>query len=154
MSTETMTRRLHVVGDDDLAPPVAPSQAPSRPRVGLVELDVLGLRAMAGDKAASLMAETQASADSLVGEGRDAARQRLVARLLAVARSEVCLLQAMYKERLLEGNERGLRQVEQALATADKRLTLFLEEHRRESSAERRPVVTVGGAEQAFVKSR
>jgi hypothetical protein len=131
----------------------APADVPARRSLGLSWLDRLPLAALVSDDPSNLLEEVRASAEALAGEDPDAARLRMLSRLLAGARAQVQLLEALLAERVAKRDLGGVEIINKALAGASKRLALWLAEHRASSASGRRAaVVVVGNAQHVTVR--
>lgn len=90
----------------------------------------------------------------LAGDDANGARARLLARSIASARAQVCILEAMIAERVAERDAAGLALVDRALTNASRRILALLAEHRRAYAPERAVVVAVEHANVTVTGSR
>ena len=130
-----------------------PEPEKPKPGLGLTWLDRLPLDALVSDDAANVVEQVRLSAEALAGDQADAARLRLLSRLLSATRAQVILLEAMINERLAKRDAGGVDLINKVLNGASKRLVLLLAEHRASCASGRRAsvVVAVGNAEHVTV---
>lgn len=107
------------------------SRAGRPPRVELSWLDRLAATACADGEATALVELVRASAESLSGDDPSAARSRLLAREIAIAKATLDLLVASMGERLGRGDERGAILLDRLATGAAKRLALLVGAHAR-----------------------
>jgi hypothetical protein len=127
--------------------PVTASRASRPPRLELSWLDRLAASACADGDTAALVELVRASAESLSGDDPSAARARLLAREIAVAKATLDLLVAGMGERLGRGDERGALLLDRLATGAAKRLALLAGAHSRT------PVVAVAHADIVHVEA-
>jgi hypothetical protein len=116
-------------------------------RLELSWLDRLAASACADGDTVALVELVRASAESLSGDDASAARARLLAREIAIAKATLDLLVAGMGERLGRGDERGALLLDRLATGAAKRLALLTGAHSRT------PVVAVAHADVVHVEA-
>lgn len=114
----------------------------------LERLAARGMEIGSEDDGAPVLREILAWAEALDSSAtRDAARLRLVSKLLAASRAKSLLIERIRDHHLMAGNAAELRMAQRALDSETKRLAVLLAEHRMACSADKRSVtVAVGRA--------
>lgn len=115
----------------EAVPTGSASRAGRPPRLELSWLDKLAATACADGEATPLVELVRASAESLSGVDPGAARARLLAREIAIAKATLDLLVAAMGERLGRGDERGAILLDRLATGAAKRLALLTSAHSR-----------------------
>lgn len=128
----TMVDRHHLqLVTPGTVPTGSASRAGRPPRLELSWLDRLAATACADGEATALVELVRASAESLSGDDPSAARSRLLAREIAIAKATLDLLVASMGERLGRGDERGAILLDRLATGAAKRLALLAGAHGR-----------------------
>jgi hypothetical protein len=111
--------------------PAGSASRAGRARLELSWLDRLAASACADGETAALVELVRTSAESLSGDDPSAARSRLLAREIAIAKATLDLLVAGMGERLGRGDERGALLLDRLATGAAKRLALLAGAHAR-----------------------
>lgn len=129
-STVVDRHALQLVTSETVATATPPRARPT-PQLGLSWLDKLAATACADGETAGLVELVRASAEALCGDAPDAARARLLAREIAIAKATLDLLVAGLGERLARGDERGALLLDRLATGAARRLALLTGAHTR-----------------------
>lgn len=134
---------------------MAPARVDPPPQLGLTWLDKLAATAFvdcAETGPGPLIKVICESAQSLIGDDRDAARIRLLAREIAMVKASLDLITASIGERLRANDERGALLADRLARSATRRLTMLCAEHRAAGAVERRStIVAVAHADAVHV---
>jgi hypothetical protein len=121
-------------------------------RLGLPALDLLALTSFTTGNAAQLVEHARGLAEALAGAEGDATRKRTIARVLAITRSQMDLIDAAMGEAL---GRRDLEVVKALTKLADsmtRRLKTLLEEHRIELGRDKPVQMFVAHADTVTVR--
>ena len=137
-------------------PAPAPSRAPGQ-RLGLSWLDKQATTALVeGDATdlAELVELVCGCAEALAGDDANAARRRLLAREIAIAKATLDVLTSSIGDRVRAGDERGALLADRLATSAARRLAILAAEHRATCAAEKwQAVVAIGHADVVHVEA-
>ena len=155
MTTPTVPRHLSLAAcaSDAQLEAVAREEPPSLPpRLGLPALDQLALTAFTTGDAAQLVEHARGMAEALASNDGDATRRRTIARLLAVARSQVDLIDAAVGEAMGRRDFDAVKALTKLEDSMTRRLKMLLEEHRIELGRDRPVQMFVAHADSVTVR--
>jgi hypothetical protein len=112
-------------------------EPPQQPRLGLPALDQLALTSFTIGEPTQLLEHARGLAESLAGPDGDGSRRRTIARALAVARSQMDLLDAAVGEALGRRDFEAVKTLTKLADSMTRRLKVLLEEHRIELGRDR-----------------
>ncbi len=144
VTTTTSVEEVHALA--------VPGEGAPETQLGLHWVDQLPIRALVSSDPTAVLEHARALAAALCGPGHDAARLRLLARSIAVARTQMSLLEGMLLERLAKRDDGGVESTDKALRSVTSRLVKLIEAHRLESSQQRRVSVVVAHANEVRVE--
>jgi hypothetical protein len=131
---------------------------PEPPRqLGFSSFDNAAVTAFAkGDATAvaQLIESTRLLAEALAGPEGDTVRVRMLARIVATARTQQRLLEALLGERLAQRDFEAVDAIEKVLNGVASRLSVMTRHLRAESETRRRPVVLINNAERVSIGGR
>jgi hypothetical protein len=145
--------RLTIVPTNDVADvALARDDSPAHPttsqRLGLSSLDHIAAAAFFEGNKEQFFELVRGCAESLVGDDKEEARQRLLAREIAIEKCGRDLLLAAVGDSAREGNEKAAVLLDKLTTSSTRRLTWLLAEHRAACSSNTRPtLVAIGHAD-------
>ncbi len=144
MSTTSPIEEVHTL--------TVPGEPVPAAQLGLHWVDQLPIRSLVSTDPTAVVEHARALAAALCGPGHDAARLRLLARSIAVARTQMSLLEALLLDRLSKRDDSGVESTDKALRSVTSRLVKLIEAHRLESSQHRRVSIAVAHADEIHVE--
>ena len=125
-----------------------------KPRLDLTWLDRLPMEALVSDDVTNLVADARLMAEALAGDDPDAARVRLLSRLITSTRSQLILLETKHNQCLTARDRVGVDLLDRAVKSTANRLVLLLAEHRASCTSGRYtpPVVAVSATANPVVR--
>lgn len=146
---------LRLVAND--ANGTRPAHAEPPRRLGLSWLDKQAITALIeGDPSdlSELVELARGCAEALAGDDANAARRRLLAREIAIAKATLDVLTASIGDRVRAGDERGALLADRLATSAARRLAILAAEHRATCAAEKwQAVVAIGHADVVHVEA-
>jgi hypothetical protein len=154
VTTPTVPRHLSLAPCASDAQPEALARVePSPPpRLGLPALDQLALTSFTTGDAAHLVEYARGMAEALASNNGDTTRRRTIARLLAVARSQVDLIDAAVGEAMGRRDFEAVKSLTKLADSMTRRLKMLLEEHRIELGRDRPVQMFVAHADSVTVR--
>jgi hypothetical protein len=127
------------------------------PRLGLSWVDKMVATALVEGSASELadfLDLVRGCADSLAGEDATGARQRLLAREIAIAKATLDATTATIGHRMRANDASGATLADKLATSAAKRLAILVEAHRADTTVERRSaVIAIGHVEHVTVEA-
>ena len=154
MPTTEAEHSLRLVSNEGVA---TPSSRVPKPKLGLPWLDRLAATALvqgSPSELAEFIEVVRGCAESLAGDDAHAARQRLLSREIAIAKTTLDATTAAIGDRVRANDAGGAMLADKLATSAAKRLAILLHVHRAETVAEKRgAVIAIGHAEHVTIEA-